>query len=106
MASIPARPANFDGFVHANGPRLVDGDGTELLLRGVGIGNWLLPEGYMWNFGPGAESPREIERLITDLVGSDAAVQFWREFREAFFNEADIAAIAQYGFDHIRLPLN
>lgn len=106
MASIPARPANFDGFVHANGPRLVDGGGKELLLRGVGIGNWLLPEGYMWKFGPGAESPREIERLITDLVGSEAAKQFWRDFREAFFNEADIAAIAEHGFDHIRLPIN
>ena len=106
MASIPRRPANFDGFVHANGPRLVDGGGTELLLRGVGIGNWLLPEGYMWMFGPGAESPREIEGLITDLVGSDAARQFWRDFREAFFNEADIAAIARHGFDHIRLPIN
>jgi endoglucanase len=106
VASIPARPANFDGFVHANGPRLVDGGGTELLLRGVGIGNWLLPEGYMWKFGPGAEAPREIERLITDLVGSDAAEQFWRDFREAFFTEADIAAIAEHGFDHIRLPIN
>jgi endoglucanase len=106
VASVPARPANFDGFVHATGPRLVDGSGKELLLRGVGIGNWLLPEGYMWKFGPGAESPREIERLLTDLVGSDAAEQFWRDFREAFFNEADIASIAENGFDHIRLPIN
>ena len=106
MASIPARPANFDGFVHAGGSRLVDGTGAELLLRGVGIGNWLLPEGYMWKFGPGAESPREIERLIIDLVGAHAAKQFWRDFREAFFNEADVAAIAEHGFDHIRLPIN
>ena len=41
------RPATFDGFVHAKDARLVDGAGRELLLRGVGLGNWMLPEGYM-----------------------------------------------------------
>ena len=58
------RPASFDGFVRAQDARLVDGGGRELLLRGVGLGNWLLPEGYMWGFGPGAESPREIDKAF------------------------------------------
>ena len=31
------RPASFDGFVHAQDARLVDGSGRELLLRGVGL---------------------------------------------------------------------
>ena len=100
------RPANFSGFVRANASRLEDAEGQEILLRGVGLGNWLLPEGYMWKFGPGAESPREIERLVTQLIGEADALDFWSEFRDIFISESDVALIAEYGFDHIRLPIN
>lgn len=105
-SQFPARPATFDGFVHRSGTELVDGADRPLLLRGMGIGNWMLPEGYMWKFGPGAESPREIEALVARLIGEAAASTFWSGFREAFFNEADVARIAASGFDHIRLPIN
>lgn len=100
------RPASFDGFVHARDARLVDGAGRELLLRGVGLGNWMLPEGYMWGFGPGAESPREIEALVERHLGATAAGEFWSVFRDEFISEADIALIAVSGFDHVRLPIN
>ena len=105
-AGFRPRPASFDGFVHARNARLVDGSGRELPLRGVGLGNWMLPEGYMWGFGPGAESPREIEGLVTRLVGADAAKRFWESFHESFVTEADIERIAASGFDHVRLPIN
>lgn len=105
-ASFRPRPASFDGFVHARDARLIDGSGRELLLRGVGLGNWMLPEGYMWGFGPGAESPREIEDLVTRLVGADGASRFWESFRDSFVTEADIERIAASGFDHVRLPIN
>lgn len=101
-----ARPATFDGFVRAQGARLVDGAGREVLLRGVGLGNWLLPEGYMWKFGKGAESPREIEALVERLIGASSAEAFWTRFREVFISEADIQRIAESGFDHVRLPIN
>ena len=100
------RPASFDGFVHARDARLVDSSGRELLLRGVGLGNWMLPEGYMWRFGPGAESPREIESLTERLLGVAGAERFWHGFRTNFITEADIELIAASGFDHVRLPIN
>lgn len=103
---VVRRPARFDGMVRADGTRLVDATGRELLLRGVGLGNWLLPEGYMWRFGPGAESPREIEALVARLAGGDYAEQFWTRFRDEFITEHDIATIAANGFDHVRLPIN
>lgn len=103
---FPPRPAMFTGFVHRSGTDIVDGNGRPLLLRGMGIGNWMLPEGYMWGFGPGAESPREIEALTERLLGPDGAGAFWAEFRESFFGESDVRRIAESGFDHIRLPIN
>ena len=93
------------GFVRADGRRLVDDDGP-LLLRGVGIGNWLLPEGYMWLFGDEMSSPWQIEARIESLVGPDRAADFWRRFHDTFFTERDVELIAAAGFDHIRLPFN
>ena len=100
------RPASFDGFVHARDARLFDGSGRELLLRGVGLGNWMLPEGYMWKFGPGAESPREIEALTCRLLGEEGARRFWQSYYDGFITERDIQLIAESGFDHVRLPIN
>ena len=96
----------FKGFVRTAGTTLVDGDGTPLLLRGVGLGNWLLPEGYMWLFPDELGSPRQIEARVAALVGEEKAAEFWKEFREEFIAEADIKAIAEAGFDHVRLPIN
>jgi endoglucanase len=96
-----------EGYVHASAGRLLDGCGEPLMLRGVGLGNWLLPEGYMWKFEhPRTQSPREIEALIEDLVGPDLAADFWRRFRASFIAEDDIAQIKAEGMNHIRLPIN
>ncbi|CAN7443568.1 cellulase family glycosylhydrolase [Microbacterium sp. LjRoot45] len=93
------------GFVRADGARLIDDQGP-LLLRGVGLGNWLLPEGYMWRFGDGLASPRQIEARFASLVGAERAAEFWRRFQDRFVAEHDFALIAGQGFDHVRLPLN
>ncbi|TDD72640.1 endoglucanase [Jiangella aurantiaca] len=98
--------ATFDGFVHADGDRLVDGEGRRLQWRGMGLGNWLLPEGYMWVLHGGPQSPRAIESMISTLVGQPRATEFWRRFRDVFIAEADIARMAAEGFDHVRLAIN
>lgn len=102
----PTDAAAPRGFVHTADGRLVDGAGRPVLLRGVGLGGWLLPEGYMWRLGPGAQSPREIEALVSRLVGPRQAEEFWRGYRDAFVTEADIARIAAAGLDHVRVPIN
>src|SRR5271167_3294326 len=50
-------PANR--FVHASGKYLVDSQGHKLLLRGINLGNWMVPEGYMFGLDDGPVSPRE-----------------------------------------------
>ncbi len=99
--------AALDGFVRAEGGRLLDGRNEPFLLRGVGLGNWLLPEGYMWKFEvDSVQSPRQIEAFVEDLVGPARAATFWAEFGNRFVTEADIAQIAREGMNHVRLPIN
>jgi len=95
------------GFLKAQGRDFVNGDGEKILLRGVGLGNWLLPEGYMWTFrSTRADRPRRIEAFITELTGEEYARKFWKEFGEGYITEYDIKAIADEGFNHIRIPMN
>ena len=42
-----SEPLFSQGFLHRNGKYLYDGNGNEVILRGIGTGNWLLQEGYM-----------------------------------------------------------
>jgi hypothetical protein len=94
-------------WLSRGGRQIVDEAGGPVLLRGVGIGNWLLPEGYMWRFAEDtATSPRQIEAVIARLIGADAAAAFWARFRRDYFTEEDVRAIAGYGYNSIRFAIN
>lgn len=96
----------MNGFVHQEGTQLYDGSGNPLLLRGVGLGNWLLPEGYMWHFFTKCDRPRRIEKLIVDLLGEAAANKFWQQYYSSYITREDIEFIQFCGLNSIRLPLN
>lgn len=96
----------MSGFLRADGSKLVNGDGREVLLRGVGFGSWLLPEGYMWRFPQQGDRPRRIERLIEELVGKEKAADFWETYYDRYIAEADILKIAEEGFNSVRVPIN
>ncbi|HWX22881.1 MAG TPA: cellulase family glycosylhydrolase [Candidatus Binatia bacterium] len=101
-----ARRASAEGFLRTRGQDIVDEKGEKVLLRGVGLGNWMLPEGYMWRFGNEGDRPRKIERLVSDLIGEEKAAQFWKKFRKEYISEADIKRIAELGFNSVRPALN
>ena len=97
------------GFVHVEDGEIVDGNGEPLLLRGFGLGGWLVPEGYMLhNLGwiEGFESPTQIEGHIEDLIGQELAEQFWIDYRNSYVSQADIDQIAEWGFNHVRIPFH
>lgn len=94
-----------DGFYRVEGQSIVPPEGAPEMLRGIGLGGWLMPEGYMLRI-PGFGSPSSMNEQIVDVVGEADAAEFWRLFRQFYVQEKDIAAIADWGFDHIRLPFH
>jgi aryl-phospho-beta-D-glucosidase BglC (GH1 family) len=101
-ASSPVAPT----FLHARGQDIVNEKGDKVLLRGVGLGNWMLPEGYMWKFGNQGDRPRRIEKVVSDLIGPESAGRFWTEFRKNYITEADVQQIADLGYNSVRPALN
>lgn len=96
------------GFLKAQDTKIVNDEGDEILLAGWGLGNWLLPEGYMWLAGDNKnfDRPRRIEKTIEELTGSAFAETFWREYRDRYISEADIWEMARLGYNSVRIPIH
>jgi endoglucanase len=94
-----------EGFLRASGERIVDGQGREVLLRGVGLGGWMLQEGYMLGIKKeGTE--HSIRARITELVGKEETERFYQLWRQNHMTRADVDRLAASGFNSIRLPMH
>ncbi len=93
-------------FLHAQGTRIENKYGEEILLRGVNLGNWFLPEGYMWKFPHELSSHRKMEEKFTSILGAEKSAHFWESYYDRYIQEADIQRIAMEGYNSVRLPLN
>lgn len=92
-------------FVTTRGKDLTSPDGKPFLLKGINLGNWLLPEGYMFKFKT-ANSPRLIHTVINELVGEDEGRRFWKTYHENYITREDIRFIKQAGFNSVRVPFS
>jgi endoglucanase len=92
-------------FVTTRGTDLVAPNGQPLRLKGINLGNWLLPEGYMFKF-KSANSPRRIEAVINELVGEDEGRRFWKAYHQNYITQEDIRFIKASGFNSIRVPFS
>ena len=97
--------ANASNFVTIKGENLMDANGKKLYIVGTNLGNWLNPEGYMFDFKK-TNCEWMINDMVCELAGSDFAHEFWQAFKDNYITEADIAYIKQTGANTIRLPFN
>ena len=93
-------------FAHTDHQQIVDAKGKPLLVRATNLGNWLVPEGYMWLFRDGPQSPGEIRALVLELLGPESSAAFWQKYRENYITRQDIALLHRAGFNAIRVPMH
>ena len=92
-------------FVSVRGKTFVAPGGKPILLKGINVGNWLLPEGYMFEFKR-TNSPRRIYEAFNQLVGEAAARRFWKEFQASYIMLEDVKFIKRAGFNSVRVPFS
>ena len=91
----------------ADGQKIVDGNGNEVLLRGYAPGGWLLIEGYMMHESGGSVGAQhEIKENLVELMGTDKTEEFFKKWRENHFTKRDVDSLASWGFNSIRVPLH
>ena len=90
-------------YLHVVGKEVFGNDGKKIILKGMGLGGWLVPEGYMlgtWG------SPTSIRNRIVDLIGEDSTKVFYEKFEKNYVAEKDITQLAEWGFNSVRLPFH
>lgn len=97
---------NDQGFLKTNGKQIVNGKGENVLLRGIGLGGWMLQEPYMFQLSKVAGTQTEIKKRITDLIGKENCDEFYKRFLDNMITERDIDSLKRWGFNSVRLAMH
>jgi hypothetical protein len=97
--------AQAGGWLRVQGTEIVDDSGAPVILRGMGLGGWMLQEGYMLKLGEVGQQHR-IRAKLVELVGEERTATFYRAWLDNHTTESDIAQMAAWGFNSVRLPIH
>lgn len=93
------------GFLKADGKKIVDEKGQNVLLRGMGLGGWMLQEGYMLHINKDSRQYRIRERL-EELMGPAETREFYDTWLANNTRKIDVDSMKRWGFNSIRLPMH
>ena len=94
------------GYLHRNGTTIVDGNNNEFILHGIGIGGWMVQEGYMFGNSGNAYTQHGLKAKLAALIGNTETEKFYTNWRNNFVRKNDIDSIAAWGFNSIRVPMH
>lgn len=104
---ITATSTSFaQGFLHQDGQKIVNGYGQNVLLRGLGLGGWMLQEGYMLKTADFAGTQSKIKQEIVELIGKEKTDEFYQKYLDNGITKQDIDSLAKWGFNSVRLPMH
>lgn len=93
------------GFLKTSGTKIVNAKGENVLLRGIGLGGWMLQEGYMLRVYREAQQHR-IRARAEELIGPEKTQAFYDAWLKNHTTRADIDAMKAWGFNSVRLPMH
>ncbi|MBX0292956.1 carbohydrate-binding protein [Hymenobacter sp. HSC-4F20] len=98
--------SGYGQLLRADGRRIVNDQGQEVILRGMGLGGWMLQEGYMLQTESFANPQYQIRTKIRELVGEAQTQAFYDAWLANYITKRDVDSLARWGFNSIRVPLH
>jgi endoglucanase len=99
-------PAQAQGYLKAQGKNIINDKGQNVLLRGIGLGGWMLQEGYMLGISAEGQQQYRIRQRIDSLIGPAATQEFYDTWLANHTTRADIDSLRSWGFNSVRLPMH
>ncbi|MCM4157316.1 cellulase family glycosylhydrolase [Gramella sp. AN32] len=96
---------NNTGFLHTKDKKIVDANGENIVLRGIGLGGYMLQEGYMLKV-PFSGQQYVFKDSIQKLIGEEKTEEFYKTWRQNFIQKKDIDSMKKWGFNSVRLPMH
>jgi aryl-phospho-beta-D-glucosidase BglC (GH1 family) len=72
----------------------------------MGLGGWMVQEGYMLQTAGFANPQHEIRATIQDLIGEASTEEFYDAWLANHVRKADIDSLKSWGFNSVRLPMH
>lgn len=88
------------------GKKIINSKGEEVLLKGIGLGGWMLQEGYMMNSSGAADTQHEFIEKLDLLIGEEETKTFYTNWRKNFFTKQDLDSIKKWGYNSVRLAMH
>jgi len=97
---------NGQGYLRADGKNIVNENNETVILRGMGLGGWMLQEGYMLQTAGFAGPQHEIRERIEEIIGNEDTDLFYEAWLANHVRKADIDSLKAWGFNSVRLPMH
>ena len=101
-----ASVTTFSQGIKTEGKKIINSNGEEVILRGMGLGGWMLMEGYMMQSSDVADTQHEFRNRLIDLVGETKTNNFFDAWLANHVTKKDIDSLAKWGFNSVRLPMH
>ncbi|AZA55300.1 cellulase family glycosylhydrolase [Chryseobacterium sp. G0201] len=93
-------------LLKTDGQKIVNDKGENIQLRGLGLGGWMLQEGYMLKTADFAGPQYKIKEKIAELIGEKGMNDFYKAYLKNGITKQDIDFLKKAGFNSIRLPMH
>ncbi len=104
--SVCSTSLSAQHFLSTNGKAIVNEQGDTIILRGMGLGGWMVQEGYMLQTAAFANSQHKIRAKIEALMGAEDTQEFYDAWLDNHVRESDIDSLKAWGFNSVRLPMH
>jgi len=94
------------GYLHADGKKIVNGEGENVIIRSIGTGNWMLQEGYMMLTAGVAGTQHEFRAKLIETIGEVKTDSFYSVWLENHFTRTDVDSMASWGFNAVRVAMH
>ncbi len=97
---------NAQDYLHTDGKKIVNGVGENVILRGIGTGNWMLQEGYMMKTEGVAGTQHEFRAKLIETIGVEKTDSFYNVWLENHFRRIDVDSMKAWGFNSVRVAMH
>ena len=94
------------GILKTQNKDIVDENGNVVILRGMGLGGWMVQEGYMLQTADFAGPQHKIKEKIQEVIGDEATEDFYEAWLSNHVRKIDIDSLKSWGFNSVRLPMH
>jgi hypothetical protein len=98
--------AQKENYLHTQGKYIYNAAGEEVILRGIGTGNWFIQEGYMMQSGNVANTQSLFRKKLVNTIGEERTKEFYNSWLDNHMTRVDVDSMKAWGFNSIRIAMH